>query len=270
MGTITLRDYPNQILNFVLPEVESDPIKINIHMVRVYNDGKTVISILCLRIEEKNYYYTTITDETTSPARAGQYLGYLIRRNDTDDEDHESHPDSQKNKERIENIFKNLNKFDERLPKEFQNGKQNYNYGGHNGLRIFQHNLPFKEFDHWTRLNGGNRFFHVANYASSVIGCEGMGFYAKMDYEYSEYAVLESVKATGDFLNNIIKVYEKNIAQKEQSTIEIDIEVEDNIQKNIKEGDLIKPEILYKKIYPPREKVKAIDLKPQGIKPNKL
>ncbi len=266
MGRVTLRNYPNQILHFNLPEIESDPVKIKIHMVRVYNDGETIISILCLRIEGANHYYATVTNETTSPAREGEYLGYLIRRNDSDDEDDVNHPDSQKNKQRIENIFEKLNKFDERLPKEYQNGKQNYNYGGHNGLRIFQHNMPFKKFTNWTRINGGNRFFHVANYASSVIGCEGVGFYAKMDDEYSEYAVWESVKATGDFLNNIIETYEENITKKEQSTIEIDIEVEDNIQKNMKKGDRITPENLYNKLYPPREKVKAIEIKPHGIK----
>ncbi len=247
MGTITLRDYPNQVLNFELPEVESDPINIKIHMVRVYNDGKTVISILCLRIEGKNYYYTTITNETTSPAREGQYLGYLIRRNDNGDS--KNIADSKKTKQRIENISKKLNVFDERLPKAFQKG--GLNTQGHNGLRIFQHNMPYKEFEYWTRLNGGNRFFHIANYADDVIGCEGMGFYAEMDKgepAYPEYAVWESANATADFLNNIIKVYEKNITSKEQSTIEIDIEVEDNIQKNIKKGDLIKPEVLYNKL----------------------
>lgn len=273
MGIITLKNYPNETLSFELPEVESDPIEINIHMVRVYNDGETAISILNLKTETGSYYYATVSDPRTSPAKVGQYFGYLIRRHDNKDEIDKSNPDGQKTKKRIENIFNKLKKFDERLPEEFQSGKQNYNYGGHNGLRIFQQNLPYKEFEHWTRLDGGNRFFHVANLSSEVIGCEGLGLYADIYIEEEEssenfeYAVWKSKEATADFLNNIIAVYEKNVDRTEQSAVHINIEIEDNIQSTIKKGDKLDPRDLYNKLYPPREKAKRIETpKPKGLK----
>ena len=266
MGTIILRNFPNEILRFELPEVVSDPIEIKIHMVRVYNDGKTIISILNLKTDKADYYYATITNATTSPAKEGQYLGYLIRRNDNGDSS--SVADSKKTKQRIENIFKKLNVFDKRLPEEFKKG--GFNTQGHNGLRIFQNNMPYKEFEYWTRLNGGNRFFHVANYADQVIGCEGVGLYASIDQNDAYYGVWKSKEATADFLNNIITVYEENLDRKEQSTIHIDIEVEDNIQATIKRGDKLNPKNLYNKLYPPREKEEALKIEPIGIKSVKI
>ncbi|WP_289046138.1 hypothetical protein [uncultured Olleya sp.] len=131
--------------------------------------------------------------------------------------------------------------------------------------------MPYKEFEHWTRLNGGNRFFHVANLSGQVIGCEGLGFYADIYREKGskiyDYAVWKSNEATADFLNNIIAVYEKNIDRTEQSAVHINIEIEDNIQSTIKKGDKFDPRDLYNKLYPPREKAKRIETpKPKGLK----
>ena len=77
MGTITLRDYPNEILQFELPEVESDIIRIHIHMVRIYNDGTTILSVIKMTIGDKYYYYTSVSrgDALSSPAKAGSYQG---------------------------------------------------------------------------------------------------------------------------------------------------------------------------------------------------
>ncbi len=266
MGIITLRDYPNQVLYFDLPEVENNPIKINIHMVRIYNDGETILSIIKMKIEDKNYYYTSVSSdaEWSSPARTGSYYGYLIRRND-DENTKNYEADSQKTKQRIENIFKKLNQYDERLPKEFYKG--GFNTQNHNGLRIFDSKVKGgQKKDGGHILKGGSRFFHVGKYHYHSIGCEGLGLRIKYSIDENLFAVLDTRDATADFLNNIIKVYEDNVTKKEQSTIQIDIEVEDNIQENLSKNDYLNPKDKYTALYPPRKKVKAIDIKSRGIK----
>ncbi|AUC76211.1 hypothetical protein [Olleya sp. Bg11-27] len=259
MGTITLRDYPNEILQFELPEVESDIIRIHIHMVRIYNDGTTILSVIKMTIGGDNYYYTSVSNDEVhaSPARAGSYQGYLIRRSDNEGSNHVA--DSQPTKQRIENIFKKLNVFDERLPVEFQNGKENYNYGKHNGLRIFDSNVkggPTKSGGYI--LKGGSRFFHVGKFYFHSHGCESLGESIEYDFKATSedgkkglFGIEETTSAVANFLDNIIKVYEENVEKEQQSTIHIDIEVEDNIQENLSKTEKIKPEELYTNLYPP-------------------
>ena len=55
MGKITLRDYPNQRLDFNLLNIEEHPIKIK--KVNIYNNGNTILSVVNLSIKGKDYYY---------------------------------------------------------------------------------------------------------------------------------------------------------------------------------------------------------------------
>ncbi|QCE43275.1 hypothetical protein [Psychroserpens sp. NJDZ02] len=266
MGTITLRDYPNEILQFELPEVESDIIRIHIHMVRIYNDGTTILSVIKMTIRNKCYYYTSVSSDTdnSSPARAKSYHGYLIRKNDDSEGDNENMADSQKNKKRIETVFKNLKKYDLRLPEIFHAGKQNYNGRGHNGLRIYDPDIAGNTDKNGNILPGGNRFFHVGALFFNTVGCEALGtglqYYVRSDlstrsqkYIYDNqglYGTRNTAQAAEEFLDNIIKVYEDNILRESQSTIHIDIDVVDNIQDNFSKRKVYNAEETYLGLYP--------------------
>ncbi|QXP58480.1 hypothetical protein [Olleya sp. HaHaR_3_96] len=279
MGTITLRDYPNEILQFELPEVESDIIRIHIHMVRIYNDGTTILSVIKMTIGDKYYYYTSVSsgDALSSPAKAGSYQGYLLKKSGSGDGSELNIADSQKTKKRIENVFKNLKKYDERLPEIYGDGSQSISYGGHNGLRIYDGKIDGNISRGGKILKGGNRFFHVGNYYFHSFGCESLNtdikYYTIEEIEdrgdaiddedyYGDKKGLfrgnDPFKATADFMDNIIKVYEDNVAKDIQSRIHIDIEVEDNIQKNFSKTKVYKAEETYVALYPPHEKVETV------------
>lgn len=289
MGRIILRNHPSKILPFELLEVITDPIKIKIHMVRIYNDGKTILSVINLKIKDKDYYYTSIVREGfgTSPARTGDYYGYLLVWGDNNTSRWKV--DNIKNKQRILTMFEKLEKFDTRLP----GGPDGFQKGGttstsHVGLRIYQKSIKRrKKADGSIIEEGGSRMFHVGYHYHHTIGCEILGETAKF-YKGIEtvknktpkiiedlYMIEESGKGNLSFINNIVKVYEDNVASREQSAVEIDIRVDFNIINNLSKTAEIIPKDIYNQLYP---KVKPLnlktkglaDLKPQGIENTNL
>ncbi len=266
MARITFDDRAHIGMDIEFPVVVENTITdINMHFVRVYNDGKTLLSIIRLEICGAESFYTSVTNEETSPARSSEkYYGYLLRRND--DYDKKNHPDGQKMKIRIEKVLKNIALVDERLPKDYQRG--GFNTQGHNGVRIFQSGMKGKMMKGgWYRHEGGNRFIHVANIADDVIGCEGLGL--KIDkikdfFGDTHYGVSDSSDALADFLDKILTAYENDIKVGGIKT-RINIAIEDNIQADIKKYDIIDPKLYYRKLYKPRKKVKSIGtIKPEG------
>ncbi|WP_214984178.1 hypothetical protein [Tenacibaculum dicentrarchi] len=271
MGIITLRDYPNQKLEFTLPKVEEDPVKVKIHMVRVYNDDTTILSVICLTIKNKHHYYTSITREGTSPAREGDYYGYLITRRDGGTSTRKV--DSKEMKKDIDNTLSKLQKFDERLPKIYQKGSDTKN---HNGLRIYQPNLK----GGGKIRKGGNRFFHRGTFYRHTIGCELLGTTAKFDEGIDTsrgreneniediYRIRNTSIATHDFINNILNVYKENVLNSVQSRVEIDIRVDFNLVQKLSKKSIINPGEEYRKLYP-YKKVEVIKVNSQPIKINK-
>ncbi|MBL7560762.1 hypothetical protein JAO71_13215 [Olleya sp. YSTF-M6] len=249
-------------------------------MVRIYNDGTTILSVIKMKIGDKNYYYTSVSNDLSysSPARAGMYYGYLIRRSDNKN-NRNYKPDNLETKKRIETIFKKLNVFDERLPKGFRGGKDNYNYAEHNGLRIYDPRIKGNLETGGSILPGGNRFFHVGKFYIHSHGCESIGnsiqYFNKNDNNIKDeqdvydniglFGVNDTVLATGGFIENIILVYENNINKQNQSAVHIDIEVEDNIQENLNKISVIEAKEKYQSLYPPRKKQEPVKvIKPLG------
>ena len=74
-----------------------------------------------------------------------------------------------------------------------------------------------------------------------------------IDYVYDDkglFGTRNTAQAAEEFLDNIIKVYEDNITRDKQSTVHIDIDVEDNIQDNFSKTKVYNAEETYLGLYP--------------------
>ncbi|MCK8482199.1 RHS repeat-associated core domain-containing protein, partial [Psychroserpens algicola] len=256
----------NNPMVFIDPDGNTD---INIHLVRIYRDGKTAISLMKVEIEgQESKYFAVVAKDDGNLTKDGVYPGYLIRTVVMEKyrgyiKNGKYYGDGPETVERMQNVSAKMKIGDDRVPKAFQKGIETGM--GNNGIRIYDDKIPYQELKSRTISKGGTRTFHAANNATQVFGCEGVGEYlTPLAGNHYLFGVGYSQSAIHTLLNTVLDIYETDITNDEATRLTITVETQIS---EIEPGQHW-AEPLYKKLFPPRPKAVTLPLiiQAKGIK----
>lgn len=245
-----------------------EEVIIELHIVRVYRQGKATISVMRVQTEGGTPQYFAILARTNLLVPDGNHKGYMIRRELKGLREGRKEGNAPEVTQKIIDISKLLEYVDEELPEQFQKPIQTPM--GQNGVRIYQDSVTANITSTGRPIGkGGNITLHTGNSVQDVRGCEAVGLYCTNAPQTDNIiGVWKSNDAMYKLLIHILEIYENNLKKENITSIRIYIESDYSLQKHLAsmmtKGGFY-PEPIYTKLFPAKKKQKPIQLKSEEV-----